>query len=123
MKDIDLALDLAHRLESAGVKVNSVDKAAVSGEAIPIKIARELRHADEVFVILTDESVNSSSLMFEIGAAASLRKRITAVVVGLEPSEVPALIKNLKHIRYPDLGRYITDLERRAKAAWTEGSW
>ena len=116
-KDIDLARDLAHRLESAGIRVNSVDKGAVSGASIPIKITRELSHADEVFVILTDESVNSSSLMFEIGAAASLRKRITPVVVGLEPSEVPSLIKKLKYIKYPDLGRYIADLAKRAKAA------
>jgi hypothetical protein len=55
LKDVDLARDLAHRLESAGIKVNSVDEAAVSGEAAPIKITRELSHADEVFVILTDE--------------------------------------------------------------------
>jgi len=117
LKDIDLARDLAHRLESAGIKVNSVDEAAVSGEAAPIKITRELSHADEVFVILTDESVNSSKLMFEIGAAASLRKRITPVVVGLEPSKVPSLIRNLNYIKYSDLERYIADLEKRAKAA------
>ena len=117
LKDLDLARDLAHRLESAGTKVNSVDRDAVSGEAIPIKITRELSRADEVFVILTDESVNSSKLMFEIGAAASLRKRITPVVVGLEPSRVPSLIRKLEYIRYPDLERYIAALEKRAKAA------
>ena len=116
-KDVDLARDLAHRLESAGIKVNSVDKAAVSGEPLPSKITRELSHADEVFVILTHESVNSSNLMFEIGAASSLRKRITPVVVGLKPSKVPSLIRNLKYIKYPDLERYIVDLEKRAKAA------
>ncbi len=116
-KDVDLARDLAHRLESAGIKVNSVDKAAVSGEPFPSKITRELSHADEVFVILTHESVNSSNLMFEIGAASSLRKRITPVVVGLKPSKVPSLIRNLKYIKYPDLERYIADLEKRAKAA------
>ena len=117
LKDLDLARDLAHRLESAGIKVNSVDKSAVSGEAIPIQITRELSSADEVFVIFTAESVNSSKLMFEIGAASSLRKRITPVVVGLEPSQVPSLIRNLKYIKYADLERYIGDLEKRAKAA------
>jgi len=116
-KDVDLARDLAHRLESAGIKVNSVDKAAVSDEPLPSKSTRELSHADEVFVILTHESVNSSNLMFEIGAASSLRKRITPVVVGLKPSKVPSLIRNLKYIKYPDLERYIADLEKRAKAA------
>jgi hypothetical protein len=117
LKDVDLARDLAHRLESAGIKVNSVDQAAVSGEALPSRITRELSHADEVFVILTDESVNSSNLMFEIGAASSLRKRITPVIVGIEPRKVPSLIRNLKYIKYPDLERYIVDLEKRARAA------
>ena len=116
VKDSDLARDLAQRLESAGLKVNSIEKAA-SGEPIPIRITRELRHADEVFVILTDESVNSSKLMFEIGAASSLRKRITPVVVGIEPGRVPSLIRQLKYIKYPDLERYIADLGKRAKAA------
>ena len=101
LKDLDLARDLAHRLESAGIKV-SVERAAVSGAAIPIKITRELSRADEVFVILTEESLNSSKLMFEIGAASSLRKRITPVVVGLE-SGVPSLIRNLEYIKYADL--------------------
>ena len=117
LKDVDLARDLAHRLESAGIKVNSVDQAGVSGEALPSRITRELSHADEVFVILTDESVNSSNLMFEIGAASSLRKRITPVIIGLEPRKVPSLIRNLKYVKYPDLERYIVDLEKRARAA------
>jgi hypothetical protein len=114
VKDIDLARDLAHRLESAGIKVNSGKPAA---ESISSKINRELTSADEVFVILTNESINSSHLMFEIGAASSLRKRITPVVVGLKPSSVPSLIRNLKYINYADLEAYIADLEKRAKAA------
>ena len=114
LKDIDLARDLAHRLESAGVKVNS---GKTSAESISSKITRELSSADEVFVILTNESINNSNLMFEIGAASSLRKRITPVVVGLDPSNVPSLIRSLKYIHYADLEGYIADLEKRARAA------
>jgi hypothetical protein len=114
LKDIDLARDLAHRLESAGIRVNS---GKASAESISSKITRELSSADEVFVILTNESINNSNLMFEIGAASSLRKRITPVVVGLEPSSVPSLIRSLKYINYADLEGYIADLEKRAKAA------
>jgi len=114
LKDIDLARDLAHRLESAGIKVNSGKPVA---ESISSKINRELSRADEVFVILTNESINNSHVMFEIGAASSLRKRITPVVVGLKPSSVPSLIRNLKYINYADLEGYIADLEKRAKAA------
>jgi len=117
VKDIDLARDLAQRLEGAGIKVNAVDKAAASGEVISTKIKRALTEADEVFVILTQESLDNSNLMFEIGAASSLRKRITPIVVGLEAGELPSIIRNLKYVRYPDVGKYIEGLERQAKAA------
>jgi len=116
-KDIDLVRDLAHRLESAGIQVHSIDKSEVSGETISTKISKDLSNADEVLVILTNESVDNPNLMFELGVASSMRKRVTPVVVGLEPANVPSLIKNLKYIKYPDLARYIADLEKRAKAA------
>ena len=104
-------------MESAGIQVHSIDKSEVSGETISTKISKDLSNADEVLVILTNESVDNPNLMFELGVASSMRKRVTPVVVGLEPANVPSLIKNLKYIKYPDLARYIADLEKRAKAA------
>jgi hypothetical protein len=116
-KDLDLVRDLTHRLEDAGIKVDSPEQFATAGETVSSKITKALSNADEVFVILTDESLNNSNLMFELGAAFSMRKRVTPVLVGLEAAQVPSLIRNLKYIKYPDLARYIADLEKRAKAA------
>jgi hypothetical protein len=115
-KDIDLAQDLARRLKTAGIDVNALET-ATARETISSKINRDLSQADEVFVILTDESVNNSNLMFELGVASSLRKRVTPIIVGLKPGNVPSLIKSLSYIKYPDLERYIARLERRVKAA------
>jgi hypothetical protein len=116
-KDIDLARDLAGRLKAAGVDVYSVDKAAVPGEAIFSKIKLDLGWADEVLLILTDSSVDNPNLMFELGAATSLRKRVTPVIVGLDASKLPAPIKDLKYVKYPDLPTYISEIKKRAKAA------
>ena len=116
-KDIDLAQDLARRLRNAGIDVTPIDKSTVSSDTISSKIRRDLSQADEIFVILTDESVNNSNLMFELGAASSLRKRVTPVVVGMKPGDVPSLIKGLPYIKYPDLERYIARLGKRVKAA------
>lgn len=116
-KDIDLARDLSRRLKAAGVDVYSVDKAAVPGEAIFSKIKVDLGWADEVLLILTDSSVDNPNLMFELGAATSLRKRITPVIVGLDASKLPPLIKDLNYVKYPDLPTYISELEKRARAA------
>lgn len=117
LKDIDLARDLSRRLEEAGVDVYSVEKAAVPGEAIFDRIKVELGRADEVLLILTDDSVDNPNLMYELGAATSLRKRVTPVIVGLDASKLPSLIKNLNYVKYPDLPKYISELEKRAQAA------
>jgi TIR domain-containing protein len=117
VEDLDLARDLAQRLESAGVTVKPVGSMTAAGEVVFTKIRRELRQADEIFVIVTNDSVHNSNLMFEMGAASSLKKRVTPVIVGLKPTEVPSLIKNMRHVQYPELADYIKNLEERLKVA------
>jgi TIR domain len=115
-KDLDLARDLVKRLEEAGVKVTSAER-GVRGEILSSRIVRELSNVDEIMVILTDNSVDSPWLMAELGAASSLRKTVTPVVVSVEANKLPSLIKSMNYIKYPDLARYIDDLAKRTKAA------
>jgi hypothetical protein len=115
-KDSDLARDLAKRMEDAGATVSSTEEGDQSQDKPTWRVAKKLSSADEVVIILSDESVDSPSLMFELGAASSLRKRVTPVIVGVEGNKVPSLIKSLKYITYPQLEQFITDLEKRAKA-------
>ena len=117
LKDIDLARDLSRRLKELGINVYSVDKSAVPGEASFTKTTVDLGRADEVLLILTDGSVDNPNLMYELGAATSLRKRVTPVIVGLDTSKLPSLIKNMNYVKYSDLPQYISDLEKRVKAA------
>jgi hypothetical protein len=117
LKDIDLARDLAQRIEGVGVKVYSVEKNAVTGESILNRINRDLRDADEVIILLSNSSINNPGLISEIGAAFGLGKQITPVIVGVGASEVPPLIKQMKYIRYDQLSNYISNLEQRVKAA------
>lgn len=115
-KDIDLARDLEQRLEKAGLDAYRIDK-IISAESIEKSIMKNLNDADEVVVLLTDKSVANPWLMYEMGAASSLRKRITPVVVGLKPNELPSIIRSMEYIKYPELPKYISALEKRAKAA------
>lgn len=115
-KDIDIVQDLANRLELAGIEVHWANESAKSDKTISAT-NRALREADEIFVLLTNESVDDPRLMVDLGAASSTRRRVTPVVVGLETSKVPSLIKSLKYIKYPDLNRYIVDLATRTRAA------
>jgi TIR domain-containing protein len=116
-KDRDLARDLAHRLKEAGVKV-TYSELTLSGESgYEKEFMRLLKDADEIIVILSRNSLDNLWMMFEIGAASSLRKKITPVVVGLEKHELPPVITQLKYIRYDRLSEYISSMEKSPRAA------
>src|SRR5215217_4654243 len=114
-KDSELARDLKRRLREAGVTVSAAESAE-PGEDFSLYIKNSLRSADEVVVLLTDSSVNSSWLLYEIGAADSLDKRVTPILVN-EGAELLPQISGRQIVRYADLPKYISSLKRRAKAA------
>jgi len=115
-KDIDIVQDLANRLEIAGIDVDYFNGLISPDKPIAVT-NKALREADEIFVILSSESMDDPNLMVALGAAASTRRRVTPIVIGLETAQVPSLIKSLKYVRYADLNRYIVDLATRTKAA------
>jgi TIR domain-containing protein len=116
-KDRDLARDLEHRLHEAGVPVTYSELTLSIGSNYEKTFMNLLKAADEIIVILSRNSVDNLWMMYEIGAASSLRKKITPVIVGLENQELPPVIKQLKFIRYDKLSEYISNIERSAQAA------
>ncbi len=115
-RDRDLARDLARRLKDAGVYTTHSELTLSAGLDYE-KALVELLNADEIIVILSSNSVANFWMVFEIGAACSLRKKITPVVVGLERQELPQVIKYLKYINYDKVSDYIANIERRARGA------
>lgn len=115
-KDIDIVQDLAHRLEAEGIETHWASESAKSDKTISVT-NRALREADEIFVLLTNESVDDPNLMVALGAAYSTRRHVTPIVVGLPTSQIPSLIKSLKYIKYPALNSYIANMASRTRAA------
>lgn len=111
-QDRDIARDLQHRLHNVGVSVTYSELTMSIGSDFEKTFMGLLRAADEIIVILSRNSIDNLWMMYEIGAASSLQKTITPVVVGLESSEVPPVIKQLKYIRYDKLSGYISNIER-----------
>ncbi len=112
-QDIEVARDLARRFQEVGVKVFSVDKTAVPGETVSTAVTRSLRDADEVVVVLTDSSVNNPGIIFEMGAASGLHKRITPIVVNVEKDQIPPFVSD--YVRFADVPRYIAKLAERVR--------
>jgi len=116
VKDSELAKDLTRRLAEAGVEVIPFVSEADTGSGLSAMILKRVRDSDEVIVLLTDNSADSSWVRYEIGAADSMDKLLTPVVVneGVE-QRVPMVGK--RFVKYADLPKYISSLKRRAKAA------
>lgn len=113
-RDSDLASDLAQRLEKVGSQVFTVQDLA-PGEDWATGINRALENSDEVIALLTDHSVQSQWVMTEVGAAVSLRKRITPIAVG--SPQIPSLLQKYQFIKYSELPQYIVELQQRAQPA------
>jgi nucleoside 2-deoxyribosyltransferase len=117
VRDSDLAHDLAKRLDKAGLKAITPAENIDAGENIKSKIKEELRKADEVIVILTNNSLDSQWLLFEMGYATSLDKHVTPLIQGVEPDELPEIIRQMNYIKYADLDEYIAKLQQRVEDA------
>jgi nucleoside 2-deoxyribosyltransferase len=116
-RDADLAHDLAKRLDKSGLKVIAPTPAEGVNELeyISVRIREALRTADEVIMILTKNSVDSQWLLFEMGYATSLGKHVTPLIQGIEPKELPEIIKQMEYVKYADLDQYISKLQQHVK--------
>lgn len=111
-RDIDVARDVARRIEEAGVRVFPVEETSVPEEAAAASVTRSLRQADEVIIILTDNSIHNPWVLFETGAALGLHKRVTPLVVNVQDSEIQSFGR--KYVRFAELPAYIAELAQRA---------
>lgn len=116
-KDRYLARDIGRRLKDVKAQVTYSELTMSAGTEFEKTFMKLLQDSDEIIVVLTNNSVDNLWMMFEIGAASSLRKKITPVVVGLEEEELPSVIKQLKHIKYDRLPKHISMIERNPQAA------
>ena len=118
-KDRDLAQDLERRLIEVSVGVFLDERSARSGMTWTDQIERAIRESDEFIVLITDNSIHNAGIIFELGVAFSLRKRVTPIIVGVEPTEIRPMLKHLRSIIYSEVEDYISELAKRANTATT----
>lgn len=106
-EDFDLVADLTRRLDRAHIGV-------AHHEADERRDLAELRAADELIALVTERALEDQWLVFEMGAAASLRKPVTQVVVGMDRRPLPFLMEEMPHVRYGDLEQFLSGLSSRA---------
>ena len=109
--DRPLVEDLVQRLQLAGATVHRPAIPTACSNVVDLGLHR----ADEVLIVLTPASLHDPALMFELGAAYSLRKRITPVLLELSGRDLPQLVDQLPWIRTEDFPLYLEGLEERVR--------
>ena len=120
-KDSALAMDLAHRFQKVGMNVFT-DKYPGKGakRGITPFIDRRLdnlRVSDEFVVLLTENAITDTQIGFEIGAALSLRKKITSIVVGVDAEKLPPPLKPQVSIQYAEIESYLSKLKKKSRVS------
>ena len=98
--DKESARELVRSLDAAGVR-SWLDVAEIRpGERWKARIQEELREARVLVVLLTPDSLKSRWTFFEVGAAVADGKTIIPVLSkGIEPEDVPPILRNFQWIQ------------------------
>jgi hypothetical protein len=115
-KDTDLARDLCKRLDGAGLTVTT-SAGKIDNPREDKKRIANLKKADEVIFLITNGALEGKKILFDLGCATSLKKRLAAVLVGLRPKELPSIVQGLDFITYDELEGYIDRLRRQVEEA------
>ena len=114
-KDLSLARDLSKRLEKAGLGVRT-SKGKIDNPRNDKDLVENLRQADEVIFLITNNAIQSANVLFELGFAYAAGKRLAPVLVSLRPKDMPDILKGLDFVKYDELESYISRLRRRVGA-------
>jgi hypothetical protein len=111
-KDRDVANKLKRQLTKAGAEVSAAEP-FVEGSEIKLHIADTLRQSDEVIAIVSKNSARDQWLSFEVGMAAGLGKKLSPVIVGITPSELPPALRSFHAINLAHFPEYVAELSDR----------
>lgn len=119
-KDKWVARQISKEIEASGskgrIKTFLDEKDIETGDSISDSIKENIKACDEFLILLTRDSVNRQWVLLELGAAWILEKRISGIVYGISPEEMPQVLSLYKVI---DLNKfddeYLRELSNRAK--------
>lgn len=114
-----LAKVICEKIESNGASTFRDDRDINGGDDIPEEIRQQIKHSQEMVVLLTPESVGREWVLLEVGAAWGWRKnfRIVAILCHVDVDPIPKIIKSKKAININDFDNYLREISPRAEKA------
>lgn len=91
--------EFVQELERLGVRVWFDETSLRPGDEIGEAIEKALRESDWVLLVVSSKSVHRPNLLFELGAALTMGKRVIAVVSkDMDPAQLPSPLRTRRFI-------------------------
>src|SRR5437764_14322623 len=91
---VNLTLTVFDGVRRANVLCTAVDGHKLAFGDVPGDVLSRKLKTSLVVCLLTPNSMKSPWVLFELGAAWGLSKRVMPILVGLTPAELPAALKS-----------------------------
>jgi hypothetical protein len=103
---------MGKEIEAAGAGIWLDEKDLEGGDVLEDAIQDGIKGAQEGIVLISSRSAKSWWVLYEIGALRILKKRVTPVLLGIEPK---GPLAGLKAIDLNDFGTYLVQLRKRLR--------
>ncbi|HRC87738.1 MAG TPA: toll/interleukin-1 receptor domain-containing protein [Thermoanaerobaculia bacterium] len=98
-QDADWARAFARSLQDLGLQVWFDEFKVRPGELVGQSVEEALRESEALILVLSEESLQSPWLNFELGLALGTGKRLVAIVPGdLDPAKLPPALRSRRFL-------------------------
>jgi hypothetical protein len=121
-RDKRFAKEVIHLLESCfvipegSILCTSVEGYRLeSGATIPIGLRRALEHSYAVVGAITKKGLKSDWVLFELGAAWGIKKKLALLLLGLSHEDLPEILRQrvvLTVTRRADVAKFVDDISK-----------
>ncbi|HEX6206240.1 MAG TPA: toll/interleukin-1 receptor domain-containing protein [Solirubrobacterales bacterium] len=115
-----IARQIARELETRGINAFLDEKDIQTGDSIEDAVGAHLAESDELLMLLSPASLDSSWVLIEIGGAKALGKRLVPILHHVGPNELPAPLAGGLARDLNDIERYYQEVQTRSELSDAE---
>ncbi|MEK7397609.1 MAG: TIR domain-containing protein, partial [Candidatus Poribacteria bacterium] len=117
-EDVTIAeKELAHKLKKAEIDYFFAPRSIIGGASFPDVVKEALNKCSDFLVLVSEDSLKSHWVMYELGAAWALGKYIVPILHECNYKALPDILRNMQYRGLFEMDRVIEEIKKRYEIA------